>query len=167
MPYLWRRKLQTNRRVKGCGDSSAACSGLAMTVSGADREPRIGKGAATLRAVVWRCRSLAGGVFATIAITGLADCSGGVGTLMVDPGQYTAYHCDQLATQQKSLNVRETQLRDLILRASEGGGGTVIGALAYRTDYENVLAQEKLLRREAAEKKCSLEPTYTSDQTIR
>ena len=43
-------------------------------------------------------------------------------------------------------------------RASEGGGGALIGNLTYRADYENALGEEKVLRRTAAEKKCELPP---------
>ena len=53
-------------------------------------------------------------------------------------------------------------------KASEGGGGSVIGALSYRPDYEKQLGDEKVLRRTAAEKKCALEPpAFESDQSIR
>jgi hypothetical protein len=44
------------------------------------------------------------------------------------------------------------ELANLMNRASEGGGGVLIGNLAYRTDYENVVGEEKVLRRAAAEK---------------
>lgn len=107
------------------------------------------------------CRS------ALLVAVALSGCSDGVGSLMVDPEQYSVYHCDQLATQLQNLITREKQLRDLMNRASQGGGGTVIGELAYRTDYESVLTQEKMVRRDAAQKKCPLTPAYTSDQTIR
>jgi len=53
-------------------------------------------------------------------------------------------------------------------KASEGGGGTVIGALAYRADYEAVLSEQKMLQRTAAEKKCPIvPPTLQSNQTVR
>ena len=67
----------------------------------------------------------------------------------------------------KTLNAREKELRGLMDRAKEGGGGVVIGTLAYRADYDSVLTQEKLVQREAADKKCELAPAYQSDQTIR
>jgi hypothetical protein len=81
---------------------------------------------------------------------------------------------------------QQNDLRNLMDKASEGGGGNVIGTLSYRADYEKVLGEEKLLRRTAAEKKCQLPPSatpapaasvlpppssiptsYQSDQTIR
>jgi hypothetical protein len=58
-------------------------------------------------------------------------------------------------------------LRGLIDKANEGGGGAVIGSLAYRTDYDSVLTEERLLQRAAADKDCGFTPEFQSDQTIR
>jgi hypothetical protein len=91
----------------------------------------------------------------------------GAGSLLVDPGRYSAYHCNELAARWKVLVVREKELHGLIEKASEGAGGTVIGSLAYRTDYESILTEEKLLQRAAAEKNCGFNPEFQSDQTIR
>ena len=77
---------------------------------------------------------------------------------MVDPGHYSVYHCDGLQARLKALQAREQELSNLMVRASEGGGGALIGNLTYRTDYENALGEEKVLRRTAAEKKCDLPP---------
>lgn len=101
----------------------------------------------------------------------LAGCSEGAGTLLVDPGRYSAYHCKDMAAQWKVLTKREKELHDLIERADQGGGGAVIGSLAYRTDYETVRSEERLLQREAVEKNCNStnqSPTqFQSDQAIR
>lgn len=104
-----------------------------------------------------------------LAAAALSGCGGGdgFGSLMVDPARYDGYHCQGLADQWKGLQAREKQLRNLMDKASEGGGGTVIGALAYSSDYQTVLEQEKVLQRAAAKQKCQFVATYTSDQTIR
>lgn len=105
-----------------------------------------------------------------VAVGLLSACSmgDGVGSFLVDPGRYTAYHCDDLVKRLTELQTRQKQLRDLMDRASEGGGGVVIGTLAYRTDYEKALGEEKVLRRTAAEKKCELAPPVVqTDQTER
>jgi hypothetical protein len=101
-----------------------------------------------------------------LAVAALSGC-GSFGGLLVDPAHYSAYHCNQLITESQNLANREKQLRDLMDKASEGGGGSVMGVLAYRSDYETVLEQQKLLKRTAAEQKCALVPTYSSDGTIR
>jgi hypothetical protein len=107
-----------------------------------------------------------------LAVGALAGCSlsDGVGPFIVDPGRYSVYHCKDLVDRLKVLLTREKELRDLMDRASDGGGGAVIGTLSYRADYEKTLGEEKVLRRTAANKKCELDaphPGFESDQTIR
>jgi hypothetical protein len=99
----------------------------------------------------------------------LGGCADGVGAMFADPARYAAYHCNDMVNQWASLNQREGQLRDLMLRASEGTGGTVIGTMSYRPQYEQTLTEKKLLQRAAAEKKCDLTPDskYQSDNSIR
>jgi len=76
-------------------------------------------------------------------------------------------HCKDLIDEWQKLGARERELRNLQARASESTGGAVIGTISYRADFETVLAEEKLVQREAVAKNCSLVQTYTSDQTIR
>jgi hypothetical protein len=106
---------------------------------------------------------------ALCAAIALGGCSmdDGAGSLLIDPGRYTLYHCDELAARWKELQAREKELRGLIDRAGESSGGAVIGSLAYRPDYESVKSEEKLLVRTATEKKCNVTPDFQSDQTIR
>ena len=99
----------------------------------------------------------------------LAGCGGsnGPGSWLVDPGRYEAYHCNDLVTRWKTLTDREKELHALMDKASQSGTGAVIGAVAYRADYEGVLTEEKLVQRQANEKKCELTTTFQSDQSIR
>ena len=117
-----------------------------------------GCGARTSRAVL---RAMA-----LVAATMLAGC-GATDSLFVDPGHYSAYHCKDLIAESQNLAKREKELRNLMDKASEGGGGSVIGTFAYRSDYEIVLEQQKLLKRAVAAQKCELVPSYNSDQIIR
>ena len=118
-----------------------------------------------------RRRARLGRSFLLCAAAGLAlaGCGGGngPGSWLVDPGRYEAYHCNDLVTRWKSLTDREKELRALMDKASQSGTGAVIGAVAYRSDYESVLTEEKLVQREANEKKCELTTTFQSDQSIR
>lgn len=130
-----------------------------------------GNTARALRRVVSAVRYLlpARAFYGPLVAAALAGCglSDGVGALMVDPARYDGYRCQDLYQQWNALLARQKELRGLIDKAGEGGGGTVIGALAYSGDYQTVLEQEKVLRRTAAAKKCQFVATYTSDQTIR
>ncbi len=109
------------------------------------------------------------GLLSAFAAAALGGCglNDGPGAVLVDPGHYSAYHCDDLAKRWQELLTREKELRGLMDKASEGGGGTVIGSLAYRTDYESVLTEERLVQRAAADRKCAFTPDYQSDHTIR
>jgi len=102
-----------------------------------------------------------------VALAGCSVRTDGIGALGVDPAYYSALHCKDLVARWQQLNTRENELRALMDKASDGGGGTVIGALSYRTDFELVQSQKQLMLRTAAEKKCELTHTYQSDQTIR
>lgn len=84
--------------------------------------------------------------------------SDGIGTFIVDPGHYSAYHCKDFGARLTGLVRREQQLRALMDKASEGAGGQMIGNLSYRAEYEDVLGEEKVLRQSAAEKNCTLPP---------
>ncbi len=75
---------------------------------------------------------------------------------MIDPAHYSVYHCDGLVTRLKGLQARELELSNLMARAGEGAG-VLIGNLTYRADYENAVAEEKVLRRTAADKNCDLD----------
>jgi hypothetical protein len=108
------------------------------------------------------------GVGAAIALGGCGSFrTDGVASLAVDPARYDGLHCKDLAAQWNGLVTREKQLRNLIDKASEGGGGAVIATVAYRGDYDTVLEQQRVLKRTAAEKNCELEHSYNSDQGIR
>lgn len=104
-----------------------------------------------------------------VAAAALGGCAGsdGVGALLVDPARYAGYRCNDLVGEWTSLTAQEKQLRSLINKADEGGAtGTVIGAVAYRSDYETVLERKRVLQRTAAEKNCALQPVYSSDRII-
>jgi hypothetical protein len=106
----------------------------------------------------------------------LGGCSGsgagvglgnGPGSFIVDPGKFDAYHCSDLVTRWKADNAREKELRNLMDRARQAPGGSVIGEITYRPDLESVVTEKKILQQQAAERKCELDTTYQSDQGVR
>lgn len=123
---------------------------------------------------------IASAAYRTLAIVlvaaALAGCgSDGMSALLVDPARFDGYGCKDLVSQWQALLTREKQLRNLINRADDSAGGVVIGALTYRSEYQTVLEQEKVLQRAAAAQKCQLvsaatpspTSTFSSDQVIR
>ena len=102
------------------------------------------------------------------ALAGCGNFTDTPGMLTIDPGRYAAYHCPDLAKRWNELVKRERDLRALMEKANESAGGALIGSIAYRTDYDKALGEQRLVQREAAEKKCELTPaSYESDQTLR
>jgi len=119
-----------------------------------------------LRPLEWPRLILSGSLLILAALT-VASCGDDPGTIWVDPAKFTLYHCDDFARRWKQLIERENALRGLIEKANESNTGAVIGSIAYRSDYEAVLSEEKLLQRKASEMKCVVTPDYQSDHTIR
>ncbi|HUC49512.1 MAG TPA: twin-arginine translocation pathway signal [Xanthobacteraceae bacterium] len=97
-------------------------------------------------------------MLAAVELAGaLAGCAANdSGQLLIDPGRYDVYKCDDLAKRWKVVSTREKDLRELMARADQSSGGVVVSALAYQADYEAVLSDERLLQRTAAEKNCAL-----------
>lgn len=106
------------------------------------------------------CALLGGGM-----LTG-CGLGNGPGSLIVDPGKFDSYHCNDLVARWKLNNAKEQELRNLIDRAAQAPGGTVIGTLTYRSDYESVLTEKRIIQQQAAEKNCELTATYQSDQGV-
>ncbi len=160
LPYLRRKKPPTDRE-----DSRKAVRRLGQfSMTGrviAGSAPPHGAGA-------FRTTVLARAACFFLTAATLGGCGAdSVGSLMVDPARYDGLHCQGLAEQWKTLLAREKQLRNLIDKANESSGGQVIGTLAYSSDYQTVLEQEKVLKRTAEAQKCQFVATFTSDQTIR
>ncbi len=118
------------------------------------------------------------GVAAVALAPALAGCtSNDRDEFLIDPGRYAVFKCDDLAARWKLVSTREKELRGLMDRANQSGGGAIVGSLAYRADYNVVIEDEGLLQRTAAEKNCGLsfqtqsgQPQSTqfqSDQSIR
>jgi len=84
-----------------------------------------------------------------------------------ETGQAFFRDCNDLVTRWKQLTAREKELHGLMDKASQSGTGAVVGAVAYRSDYESILTEEKLVQREASDKKCELTTTFQSDQSVR
>jgi hypothetical protein len=135
---------------------------------------RIGLERAHARRATRLCRMAAaqlGWFAAGVCAAGmLAACSfnDGISPYLADPSRYLLFHCKDLADRLKQVQEQEKKLRGLTDKASDSTGGVVLGTLSYRPDYEKAIAEEKVLRRTAAEKQCALDPpVYQSDQTVR
>jgi hypothetical protein len=122
------------------------------------------------RSTPWRAARYVAALALAAAVLAGCGLPEGPGTLLVDPGHYSAYHCNELADQWKILAARERELRGLMDKAGAGGNsnaGALIGSVAYRPEYEAVMSNERLLQNAAKEKSCPFIAEFQSDHTIR
>jgi hypothetical protein len=103
--------------------------------------------------------SAARGLVVLAVAIALAGCTGPTGdrvadTVLVAPGKYDIYTCPQLVGLAKAARTREQELGELMARASQGAGGELVNTLAYRTDYLQARAQQKMIVQKAQEKRC-------------
>jgi hypothetical protein len=90
------------------------------------------------------------------ACTGLPDND--AFSIYAAPGKYDFLDCATITTRLAGASARETQLRELISRANEAAGGSIVSAIVYQDDYNTVRADIRALRKAADEKKCSAAP---------
>ena len=83
-----------------------------------------------------------------------------------DPGKYTLYSCRDVDTAMSTTTARITELEQLIARASQGTGGTVMAAVAYRSEYNQARSQLRALKVAAAEKQCVVNSEYSSERSV-
>jgi hypothetical protein len=62
-----------------------------------------------------------------------------------DPGRYEFFNCEQLAVQRVAGKAREQELKQLMNRAEQGAGGTLVNVIAYKGDYVAVTEELKVI----------------------
>jgi len=92
----------------------------------------------------------------------LCGCAGSatdtVGSLIVAPGKYDFYSCEQLGNHLKAAVAREQELKGLIDKAERDTSGAVVSAFAYRTDYATARGNVLLIKETAEKKSCTPQP---------
>jgi hypothetical protein len=92
----------------------------------------------------------------------LCGCAGSatdtMGSLIVAPGKYDFYSCEQLGNHLKAAIVREQELKGLIDKAERDTSGAVVSAFAYRTDYATARGNVLLIKETAEKKSCPPQP---------
>ncbi len=98
---------------------------------------------------------------------GLGGCTNvQVSSMMVKPGKYSIYNCDQIATAGRQLVTRERELKALIDKAAQGAGGQVAIVLAYRNEYLEVQGSLRELEAAAVDKNCKTPWRTDSERAV-
>lgn len=86
--------------------------------------------------------------------------------LFADPGKYEYHTCDQILAAGRTAVDREAKLRELIARAEQGAGGTLVGIVAYRGEYRTVVEEIAVIDTVARRKKCLTPASWRSSTAI-
>ncbi len=87
-------------------------------------------------------------------------------SVWVTPGKYAYHDCKQAQTIDLRYANRQKELEELMARASQGAGGQVIGQLAYRTEYQQVLGERQQLAKALVDRQCYIESPRSSERTV-
>ena len=102
---------------------------------------------------------------------GLAGCatSGGItdgGDALVSPNKYAMYNCPDLTDRVKAVRARQVELEQVMDRASQGAGGELINAIAYRTEYAQTRGELRLLAKAEEERQCAVQSDRASGRAV-
>lgn len=78
--------------------------------------------------------------------------------LLVAPGGFDLYNCQQLTNTIAGLKSRKKQLQDLMAKAETGPGGKLMSAMGYKPDYMSTVGQLRSAEATAREKQCAAPP---------
>ena len=73
------------------------------------------------------------------------------------PGKYDFLDCPSIADRLKATTAREQQLVELMSRANEATGGSIVNAVVYRDDLNTARANIRELRKAAEAKHCTID----------
>jgi hypothetical protein len=106
-----------------------------------------------------------------VLVLGLAGCasSGGItdgGDALVSPNKYAMYTCLDLSDRTKAVRARQIELEQVMDRASQGAGGALVSAIAYRTEYAQTRGELRLLAKAEEEQQCAVRSDRSSGRAV-
>ena len=109
---------------------------------------------------------------ATVALlaAGLAGCSSvgdrtAAGTF-TSPGKYNIYTCEDIDRQIRGVQVRQTELEQVMSRASQGAGGDFVNTIAYRGEYAQGRSDLAEMAKAKSDKQCAVDSKFSSGRAV-
>ena len=104
----------------------------------------------------------------------LAACLSGCGsiseqtaaTAFMAPGRFNVATCQDLEERAVSLRTRQVELEQLMARASQGPGGELVNAMAYRSEYAQTRGEVIELAKAKADKQCASDSQFSSGRAV-
>jgi hypothetical protein len=82
------------------------------------------------------------------------------------PGKYDIYTCSEIERQANSIQIRQTELEQLMGRASQSSSGTFVNTIAYRGEYAQGRGELAELARAKADKQCAVDSKFSSGRAV-
>ncbi len=115
----------------------------------------------------WPTFLAAAALAAAVALAGCSAISDETGAnLLSVSGKYREYTCSDIATALRAARAREKELSELMARSSQGAGGDLVNALAYRTEYLQARVDQKQLAEAAGDKNCAAQSPWASERSV-
>ncbi|HVV62832.1 MAG TPA: hypothetical protein VHD14_13870 [Pseudolabrys sp.] len=90
-----------------------------------------------------------------LALAACAASEDSLSKMMVAPGKFVLYTCDDLLQRARTNAEREQQLHMLMAKAQTGAGGDLVNSVAYRPELATLEGEDRELQQTAADKKCT------------
>jgi hypothetical protein len=105
-----------------------------------------------------------------LAVAGLAGCGSvserSLAGAFTSPGKYDIYTCADIERQMGAVLKRQTELEQLMSRASQGAGGEFVNTIAYRGEYSQGRGDLAELTRAKADKQCAVDSKFSSGRAV-
>jgi len=82
------------------------------------------------------------------------------------PGKYNLYTCEDIERQALSIRARQTELEQVMNRASQGAGGDFVNAIAYRGEYAQGRSELAELAKAKSDKQCAVDSKFSSGRAV-
>jgi hypothetical protein len=119
------------------------------------------------KVTTWRQRRALLGVLLAGAVSACSSMGDSPVTVLVDPGKYQYFTCDQIAANRKVWSTREQELKLLMDKADRGTGGPVINVFVYKSDHVAASEEIKVLDVAARAKNCENSANWRSNSAVR
>ena len=86
--------------------------------------------------------------------------------LFTSPGKYDIYTCEDIDRQIISIRARQTELEQVMGRASQGAGGDFVNTIAYRGEYAQARGDLAELAKAKSDKQCAVDSKFSSGRAV-
>jgi hypothetical protein len=76
------------------------------------------------------------------------------------------YTCPDLNDRAKVVRARQVELEQVMDRASQGAGGELVNAIAYRTEYAQTRGEMRVLAKAEEERQCAVRSPWSSGRAV-